>query len=288
MPLKIAFLLPLAAVLCIACKVSNMEGESIVLGTFNVEWLGDGNDDKKPRSLQDFYAVASVIKASRADVLALQEVENEDALRNVISHVPGWHFVVDTATGLQRTALAFCERVRVDSVQSYLPVAVVPGKTRPALTALCRTGSLEFFVMVVHLKSTSRYDSTPQLREYARLLRTKQVGVIVSWVDSMHRYSSVKNLVIMGDFNDYPDRKHNATLTGLMERSSMHFISRHLRSCKKRRWRGIDHIVLSQSLLKLVDSNSIRNENFFTWLPPELALNVSDHCPVTVSLKLAP
>ena len=34
----------------------------LLLGTFNIEWLGEGNNDRKPRVEEDYKNIAEVIK----------------------------------------------------------------------------------------------------------------------------------------------------------------------------------------------------------------------------------
>ena len=275
------------ALILTACSSSLGSPEtSVAVGTFNIAWLGDGQDDKQPRTDADYLRIADIIIKSRSDVLAVQEIENESALRRVLRYMDGYDGFVAALSGPQNVGVIYRKDVRVDSVQTYRPLQLdVPDELRPGLVVRCQKGAFQWVQMIVHLKSTSRYDSTIALTELSRDFRARQVRVLRAWSDSMIA-SGTKNVLITGDLNDYPQRTKNATLTPLIDNSDLKFLTASLSSCKDHKWHLIDHIVASQGASARFVDGSARTENQFDFLTEEEARGVSDHCPVVVRFSI--
>ena len=82
-------LLLIVLIVATSCtKVSFDKQQTVVVGTFNMEWLGDGIDDRIKRSERDYERLAEVIENTNADVLGLQEIENEAALKRIMKYLP--------------------------------------------------------------------------------------------------------------------------------------------------------------------------------------------------------
>ncbi len=262
------------------------EQQLLTLGTFNVEWLGDGINDRKPRTEEELRRLAEVIRQSGADILGLQEVENKRALERLLRFLPEFSGFVGSLGGQQNVALIYRNGLHVQLVGEYTPLIVQPGRTRPGLLAYCRAGSVDFYVMVVHLKSSSRYDSTEELREIARQLRQQQAQRLAQWVDSMLQVGSERDIALIGDFNDTPRRKRYPTLTPLVEHPALQFLTTDLRSCRYERAYTIDHIVVTHSFARRYRRGSAHVVNFYAQYPFAEAEAVSDHCPVVAQFEL--
>lgn len=256
---------------------------TVTIGTFNMEWLGDGVGDRKPRTDQDYLRIADIVIKSSADVLAVQEVENQQALDKVLRYLDGYRGIVSAGGNQQRVGVIYRSDVDVQVVSEYTALQLdQPQRLRPGLVVQCRKGAFDWVELIVHLKSTSRYDSTAALLDASRTIRERQAAVISSWVDSVLAAGTELDVVIAGDLNDYPGRVRNATLGPLTSSSDLRFVTKDLVSCRNRNWNVIDHVVVSLQTATRWIAGSERTENHFEYLGPEAAELVSDHCPVVV------
>jgi hypothetical protein len=109
------------------CSCTNSDSKTITIGTFNIEWLGDGIDDKNPRDEEDYKNIAYVIKESEADILALQEIENITALNKIMNYLPDYNYYITDASGDQQLACIYKKSVKVDKIGDYSPLALIQG-----------------------------------------------------------------------------------------------------------------------------------------------------------------
>ena len=281
----------LGAVACaflLACHTPQGAPENtVIIGTFNIEWLGDGASDLKPRSDQECLLIADVIARTGVDVLGVQEVENDVALRRVTRYLDGYTGYLADAGIKQNVGLIVRKGVQVEPLGTYDALTLGRRGLRPGYVVRCTKGSFDWVMMVVHLKSTSRHDSTNQLRDESRQIRLEQVALLKRWSDSVIAAGKERDVIIVGDFNDFTSRRQNATLTPLLESSSMQFLTGALKSCKNDNWTTIDHVVVSTSAQERVMKGSERMENTRAFLQPQMADAVSDHCPVIVRFSTA-
>lgn len=271
----------------VSCSAKNpSDTKKITVGTFNVEWLGDGIKDLKPRSDADYKHMADVIKELDADIIGLEEVENPAAVEKVLKFMPsGYKYFVGKGGRDQNVAVIFRENVNVKLIGEYSPLAIEAERNRPGLVLECKSGNFDWIMMVVHLKSTSRYDSTDELRKKSFEIRRQQSEKLVAWADSIQR-GKEKDVMILGDFNDFPERDKNPTLTPILVDSSLVFLTAGLASCKNPMWKTIDHIVVSKSIKPRFQAGSIRMQNFHKQFSDAEADAISDHCPVTVQFEI--
>ncbi len=261
---------------------------SVSIATFNIQWLGDGQDDRQPRTNADYLRIADIIIKTDADVLGVQEIENEQALSRVLRYLDGYAGFVSEAGGQQRVGVVFRKSVNVERVADYAPLQLGrPTRLRPGLVVRCRKGSFDWLQMVVHLKSTSRYDSTAALVEESRQIRRQQAAVLRRWADSVVNAGTESEVVITGDLNDYPGRSSHATLDTLRDAPTLSFVTATLTSCKNPRWTVIDHVVVSTAMKERYIDGSARTENMFAFLTSQEAQAVSDHCPVVARFTTA-
>ncbi len=268
-------------------KETRHSANIVRLGTFNIAWLGDGNDDKITRTEEDFKRIAGVIEQTDADVLGLEEIKNPFALQRVLKYLPEYNFYVGTQGHSQNVGVIYRKDVSVTVEKEYMPVAVDVGRNRPGLILSCLKGNFDWKMMVVHLKSSSRYDSTPEMQTAARSTRIAQVEICSKWVDSSLNASKEQDLFIVGDFNDFPKRVKNPTLTALLVNTSIEFLTHESKSCKNDKWFGIDHVVCSQSAKKRYISGSDHSVNFYAQFNEIEAEKVSDHCPMIVDFDVS-
>lgn len=259
---------------------------TITVATFNVEWLGDGIDDQKPRTEEDYEKIARILSLTDADIISLQEVENEAAIQKICKYLEGYSYFIAESGTKQNPAYLFNDSLEVRLIGEYAPINVEPGRTRPGFFAYVRKKNFDFAMMNVHLKSTSSYDNTPELKQKSYLLRAQQAKAIKIWTDSILTKTKEKDILITGDFNDNPHRKTNPTLMSLTEDKELYFTTADLKSCKNNKWDGIDQIVTSISAKKRIVPNSLHQIDFYQILKKKEAESISDHCPVVISFDI--
>lgn len=278
----------LVALLVIGCASNRPAPDgTVTVGTFNVEWLGDGSEDRMPRTDADYLRIADIVIKSGADVLGVQEVENDAALRKILRYCSEYDGMVLKGETAQNVGVIWRKSVKVDSVGPYEGLVVQAGRSRPGLIVRCSYEGFDWLMMVVHLKSTSRFDSTNQLRELAREIRSQQASALRRWSDSLLTTGAEKDILIVGDMNDVPTKKTMPTLTALTESTSMRFLTKDMKSCGPRDRLAIDHVIASAQAASRLVAGSVRTEDFHAFLDAESAEKVSDHCPVVVRFHSA-
>ncbi len=269
------------------CATQQSAETTATIGTFNIEWLGDGINDRMIRSDADHLRIADIIIKSGADILGVQEIENDRALKLVLRYLDGYDGFLTEGGSQQRVGVIYKKGVKVEKVGEYRPLQLDKGdRLRPGLVVKCRKGSFDWIQMIVHLKSTSRFDSTSQMRDESRELRALQVTVLQRWADSVMNAGPEQDVVITGDWNDFPLRQREGTMDAVINGSSLVFLTKELRSCSNPKWYVIDHVVTSTSATKRYVSGSERTENVRAYLDKSEVEKVSDHCPVIVQFDI--
>jgi endonuclease/exonuclease/phosphatase family metal-dependent hydrolase len=267
-------------------KVNFDKNQTVVVGTFNMEWLGDGENDTKKRSEKDYERLAEVIENTGADILGLEEIENETALKRVLKYLPDYDFCIGNTGSRQNPAIVFKKGIEVKFIDNYEPLAVVKKKSRAGLIISAKKGNFDWIMMVVHLKSTSRYDSTDAMRLESFDMRKKQAEILKNWADSVAKYSSEKDIMIVGDFNDNPTRSKSQNMLPLIADNNMSFLTQNEESCANPNWDMIDHIVVNNSAKKRFLVNSIFIYNIYNAYTKSEIDKISDHCPVLTAFDI--
>lgn len=265
---------------------NDSDSESVVIGTFNIAWLGDRIDDKLNRDKEDYRAIADVINQTGCEVMAVQEIENIRAMELLLEYLPQYSAEIAVGSGDQHTGVLYKNTVSVEKIGNYSPIAVEPGKTRPGFVFKCRKGDFDWIMMSVHFKSTSRYDSTEALKEKSYELRRRQAEKAALWADSILNHTTERDVVIAGDFNDHPERERG-NLDALLSGGELRFVTDELKSCKNPLyWDAIDHICVSRSAGARLMLESVYTFNIFDIFSEERAEKISDHCPVLAGFEI--
>ena len=278
------FIVILFAVAC--SKVSVDKNQTVTVGTFNMEWLGDGNNDQKKRTERDYERLAEVIENIKADIIGLQEIENEAALKRVMKYLPDYDYFIGNTGYIQNPAVVFKKGLDVKFVENYKPLAVEKNKTRSGLVVSVRKGNFDWLMMIVHLKSTSRYDSTDAMRLASFDMRCRQAEILRKWADSTALNTNEKDIMIVGDFNDNPTRFKTQNMQPLVYDSTYKFLTDSYRSCANPNWDMIDHIVVNKSAISRFLINSLFVYNIYHAYTKSEIEKISDHCPVIVAFDV--
>ena len=273
---------------CGCARQEGLEGRNrIAIGTFNIAWLGDGRQDNTPRTTEEYRRIAETIKQTGADVLGLEEIENAAALDSVLVHLPGFERFVGTRGREQNVAVIYRRGIDVKVTGEYMPVAIREGRNRPGLVLQCKAGNFDWMMMVVHFKSTSRFDSTAEMREDSRAVRRQQAEKVRDWAQEIIAKNGEKDIIVVGDFNDYPARTKDPTLTALVSSGILNFLTADMISCRNKNWKVIDHIAVSSSARTRYIDGTLFMWNVYDQYPEEVAEKISDHCPIVAQFDIA-
>lgn len=271
-----------------ANNVNSIENsDNILIGTFNVEWLGDGTNDRKDRTEEDYKLIAKIISDQNPDLMGIEEVENSNALNRVVKYLDNYDLYVGKGGNQQNVALLYKKGLKVNILGEYYNLAVEYRRTRPGLVFEVKKNNFDFLGMVVHLKSTSRYDYGEEGKyEQSVDIRTRQNQILSNWADSVIKNNQETDLVIMGDFNDTPVRKKNNTMQSLTSNNNLIFLTDDMKSCKYKSANTIDHILVSQTAFKRVIQQTLKMVDLTQYAQGEQLKQLSDHCPVFVSFEI--
>jgi endonuclease/exonuclease/phosphatase family metal-dependent hydrolase len=283
---KLSFLI-LISIIFLSCGQETLvetPDKEIVIGTFNIQWLGDGIDDNVQRNETEYKRIAQIIKETKADVLGLQEIENPAALQKLMIHLPDYDYKLGDDGWLLNLGVIYKKDVNIIEFGEYMPIIVKENRTRPGFYVTAKKGNFDWKMMVVHFKSTSRWDSTDKMREESYAMRRKQASALNTWVDSIITNTNEDDIILIGDFNDNPS-KAGKNLQVLID-NDVTFLSEDLTSCKNVLWTSIDHVAVTPGAMKRYKKGSITTHNFYKALTEEEADKVSDHCPVLATFDL--
>lgn len=261
----------------IGCSTQN----EIRVGTFNIAWLGDGVNDMIERSNADYENIGNVIKTLDVDILALQEIENRQALQKIVD-TNQYQILTSSFPEKQKTALIISKKISILDHTEIRSISLGNDDLRPGLIAYCEYNGIDFFVGSFHFKSTSRYDDTREKRLRSFAMRRLQSQKLIEGIDKLSKQKKDKDFILLGDFNDNPTKK-NSNITAL-ENDDLDFLTGNLQSCKFKIWKSIDHIIVSKELEKKVISSSLFMLDIGNMYDKSESEKISDHCPVTVSL----
>ena len=267
-------------IVCAGCSAETTP-KTLTLATFNMEWLGDNTpDDRKIRTEADMKLLAEVLRDTEADICAVQEVENDAAMKRLLAYLPEYRFVLGATGGKQHVGFLYkAAALDVKTLGEVASIAVEPERTRAGYLLQIQQGKAKWLFLAVHLKSTSRADSTRELEARSRELRRLQAAQLRVWSDSVLQADSLVRLVMVGDFNDSPKRK-NTSLDTLKNAPHLVFLTRDNTSCTYEGLPAIDHIVCSTQAVKRVRQGSLYTLNLHAMLKEQEVKRVSDHCPV--------
>lgn len=260
--------------------------DKITIGTFNMEWLGNGKNDKIGRTESDYKHIAEIISNTEVDLLGIQEIEDDRAIKHILKYLPDYDFYIGKHGHSQNLGILYKNDIEITQISEYIPLIVENGRTRPGLMFQAKKGNFQWEMMVVHFKSTSQYENTAQKVEDSRELRLKQSTRLSYWVDSVLSSGKESDIIIVGDFNDSPLRKEFNSLEPLSTNNHIKFLTDSLKGCKYRNWYVIDQIIVSQSALKRVINNSLRIYDIYSTTPKNQLEKISDHCPIIVDFEV--
>jgi endonuclease/exonuclease/phosphatase family metal-dependent hydrolase len=256
---------------------------NIRIGTFNIEWLGDGNNDNLQRSSKDYMAIAHIINSIDCDVLALQEIENQNALNSILTFVQSkYDFFIDSTTLNNLKVVILYKRSFQKIDAQYIQFSKNTLKhERPALYLKLSRNNKEFEFISLHLKSSSRKNKDDKnYKENSSKIRKQQAEELTTWM----KKHSKRHSILMGDFNEEYDK--GEILKAFEKEFNSKVISKNLVSCANRKWKMIDHIILPEHFAKDFKPERVQLFNHNLLSSAKNAPKISDHCLVYYTLTL--
>ena len=264
---------------------------TIKIATWNIEHLraaqGKG---KNPRYAEDYLRLKQYATVLNADILALQEIENEQALAKVFDPKL-YRFFVSERKGRDKQRTAFVVR-RTLLVRRYpdLDGLNTTGALRHGVDIEVETDQHRVRLLAVHLKS-SCFDKplpepSPKGSDCEKL--ATQIPVLEHWIDA--RATNHTPFIVMGDFNRRFDVPGDEFWTEIDDGDpGVLDLFRATEGKTSECWYGeypryIDHIIYGQRVSEWVVPGSFEQIVYAESKSMEKLL--SDHCPIAVTLDI--
>jgi endonuclease/exonuclease/phosphatase family metal-dependent hydrolase len=309
--------LPLALLLCSSMAVfASSPPAQLKIATWNLEWFmkpetlraltpaclpadapRDGAQRAVPcnvvaelaRSHEDIAALRRHARRLDADVIALQEVDGEEAARLVF---PGYQFCFSRRVALQNNGFAVRQGLRFDCGPELGELSLNDDVRRGVVLRLFPDTPQEMRLLSVHLKSGCSRDALDSTKPSCVQLAA-QVPALERWVDA--QAGQHKPFAILGDFNrDLRREPPGVSLWGDIDDGdppASDLVNtaegQGFQNCSPAQtFSGyIDYIVLGRQMARGLVPGSFGRELF----RPKDALRrkLSDHCPVFIRLRVA-
>jgi len=281
----------------------NNAGE-IKIASWNIAWLGSHEYNK--RTTDDYQQLAHYAKQLDADVIALQEVESEYWARKVFGNDYDYYF--STKDWVQRVGVAI-KKSKGFKVTAKEYKALDVGKVRHGMDITLTKNDKTLHLLAVHLKSgcfaapldinsVSAMPSTSikeEKRKEACTKLNKQISPLEQWIDS--HASQDAAYIVLGDFNrrfsqdialKYSEDKG---LWQAINDEGQEALWTPTATANSDCWGGyykdyIDHIIFSPKAKENYVEASFEQLVFKPKYTKELSRSLSDHCPISVKLKL--
>ncbi len=249
--------------------------------------------------------LARVIDDMNLDVLALAEVESEQALRDLVETLDTDYNYIHL-TGGDRRGIDLALLYKGDKFVPSRSGLVNSASTREFLHVKGELCGHAVDIVVCHLPSrinTDRY-------------RIGALRAMRSLADSLHRNNPAARLILLGDFNSVPSDKEMKNIMGTgrrafdpAQRLFSPFVSLAAKGqgtyCYNNRWQMLDNIFLSVNLIggghiayessgifirRYMIASDIKSRNSYprrTFTSGRYTAGYSDHLPLYVTLRIA-
>lgn len=270
--------------------------QDIKIAAWNIAWLTnkpfdhpDLPRDLTPRTERDFARLRAYAERLAADVIALQEVDGPLAAARVFdATVYDFHFPAES--DVQRSGFAWRKSLRVTRNPDLMALDLRPTARRSlrrgADITLHGDNGTRLRLLSIHLDAGCARGSVRKPNNSDCQNLGQQAQILAEWISERHRENMP--FAILGDFNRRFSRD-DEVLSMLNAASFMRRPTEGLSDpCWSRDGQGrhfIDHILLGLRAADWFIKDSFR---VFSYAERDLAQRkvISDHCPISVRLRL--
>lgn len=297
-------MLAITALLLTLCCSFTTHANELTLASWNIAWLG--SHEYNQRNEADYQQLAMYAKQLDADVIALQEVESEYWARKVFGNDYDYYF--STKDWVQRVGVAVkkSQGVRV-TAKEYKALDI--GKVRHGMDITLTRNDKTLHILAVHLKSGCFVDALDsnsintmpntsikeEKHKEACNKLAQQIKPLEQWIDSHAARGSA--YIVLGDFNrrfsqdialKYSEDKG---LWQALNDEGQAELWTPTTTINSNCWGGyykdyIDHILFSPKAKERYIDKSFYQLVFKPKYTKKLSQNLSDHCPISIKLKL--
>ena len=281
---KFLFLLLLVTMFTIPASA-----EVIKIATWNVENLREASGEgKNPRYEQDYRRLGKYAKLLDADIIALQEIENEAALGRVLDPEL-YKFFVSTreAKSRKRTAFAVKQRIPAKRHRDLFSDPERKGVLRHGVDIEIVVNGRSIRLLSVHLKALC--SEHPLTREGGACKElASQVPTLGGWIDE--REGDGVPFVVMGDFNHRLNGESDSFWSEIDDGEPVGAdLVRATEGFGSKCWGGecsgyVDHIVYGFEAKKWAVAGSFGQLVYEE--PRRMKKRLSDHCPIFMKLDV--
>ena len=260
--------------------------DSIKIATWNIEHLRDSlGEGRNPRAEADYLRLAKYATLLAADVLAVQEVENEAALAKVFDPAQ-YRFFVSQRSHSQRTAFVV-RRSIATTRHPDLDALNITGGLRHGVDIEIAVNGQFIRLLAVHLKSFCFEGSLFSSNDKDCRKLARQVPILEQWIDD--RAGGGVPFVVLGDFNRRFDSAGDEFWSAIDDGDPEQLdLLRANEGARSRCWgsrypRYIDHIVYDRLVADWVIPGSFEQ---LVYSESDKEGVSSDHCPIAVTLDV--
>ncbi|MCU0887000.1 MAG: endonuclease/exonuclease/phosphatase family protein [Rubritepida sp.] len=273
-----------------------LQAAEVKLATWNIAWLTlrPAGDEALPRGLTprqpgDFTRLADYARRLEADIVALQEVEGEAAAARVFDP-RAYAFFFARENDVQRTGFAIRRGLAATQNEDLAALDLAPGarfSQRRGTDVTVTLNGRPLRLLSVHLNAGCREGPMDAARNRECEGLARQSEVLARWIAERRREGVA--FAVLGDFNrrmDHPRDEMTAALAAAAP------LTRANEGASNPCWadaRGgrpfISHILLGGAARDWLQRGSLR-VMVYAERDPAFRDRISDHCPVSVRLRL--
>ncbi len=268
-----------------------VSAEVIRIATWNIENLREASGEgKNPRYEQDYRRLGKYAKLLDADIVALQEIENEAVLKRVFDPKL-YKFFVSTREAKSRKHTAFAVRQKIPAKRHRDLYSNLEKKDtlRHGVDIEIIVNGRSIRLLSLHLKALcSEYPMTGEGAVCKEL--ASQISILQGWIHE--RVGEGMSFVVMGDFNRRLSWENDIFWSEIDDRkpagANLVLVTEGFASkCWGDRRSGyvVDHIVYGLEIKKWIVAGSFGELVYSE--PRRMTKLLSDHCPIFITLDLS-
>ena len=263
--------------------------QTLKISTWNMDWLLAPQTQNAPqlppdiphRTAPDFAALATYAQRLHPDMIGLQEVGDTTTLARLFN-AQDYQLFLSGDDIAQHTALAVRQGLRIrrnpDVAALALSPAVTQHRLRSGLDVTILTGGADLRILVVHFK-TGCWDNPLSEKHHACPILFQQFRALQEWLTQ--RVNNGESFAIIGDFNRRMTRT-DPLFIALNQIAPLDLVTAGYANPCLNGSAFIDHILLGGSAIQWEEPGSLR----VMTIPQDTGRTLSDHCPVSVTLKI--